>query len=447
MDVWPVSFPMLAVFHPDMNAQFTQDHSLPKYWAQGNLEFKHFTGGRDLVHLEGQEWKTARAIFNPGFSARNLLSLIPSFVEEVLVFKERLHKVADSDEIVKLEDFTTPLTVDIIGRAVLGARLHSQIRENPLMSAMTKQLGLLYFQLNLWKQLSPTRHIKHWMYNRQFRNAMLPLIQDTVRNYEKIEGPKTVLSLALKSYINEVQDYSARGSIPPEFIEGVVQHVKIFLFAGHDTTATTLAYSYYQLSQHPDMAARTRAEHDEVLGTDRAAAADLIIKDPTLLNKMPYTLGIIKEALRLYPPVGGTIREGAKGFFITNPQTGTRYPTEGFMVHSSESTLQRDPHYWPEADRFLPDRWLIRDESDPYYPVKNTWRPFEMGPRNCIGQELAQLEMKLVLALTVREFDFQDMYPEDAPTMFGYKAYQVELPELVATGHVKGKLPVKVKTR
>lgn len=110
---------MLAVFDPDMMAQFTQDHSLPKWWGQAGVEFKHFTGGRDLVHLEGQEWKTARAMFNPGFSARNLLSLIPAFVEEVEVYKDRLREVAASGEVVRLEDFTTYLTVDIIGRAVL----------------------------------------------------------------------------------------------------------------------------------------------------------------------------------------------------------------------------------------------------------------------------------------------------------------------------------------
>lgn len=133
MDVWPVSFPMLAVFNPDMNAQFTQDHNLPKFWAQGFMEFKHFTGGRDLVHLEGQEWKMARAMFNPGFSARNLLSLIPSFIEEVLVFKDRLRKVADSGEVIKLEDYTTHLTVDIIGRAVLYV-----VSPNILVSLLTK---------------------------------------------------------------------------------------------------------------------------------------------------------------------------------------------------------------------------------------------------------------------------------------------------------------------
>lgn len=114
-----MSYPMLAVFNPDMMAQFTQDQSLPKFWAQAGAEFKHFTHGRDLVHLEGQEWKTARAMFNPGFSSRNLLTLVPAFIEETQVFKDRLRKVADRGEVVKLEDFTTYLTVDIIGRAVL----------------------------------------------------------------------------------------------------------------------------------------------------------------------------------------------------------------------------------------------------------------------------------------------------------------------------------------
>ncbi len=119
MDIWPINYPMVAVLDPDMMAQFTQEQSLPKFWGQGHTEFKHFTGGRDLVHLEGQEWKVARSMFNPGFSARNLLSLIPSFTDEVLVFKEKLREVAASGEVVKLEDYTTNLTIDIIGRAVL----------------------------------------------------------------------------------------------------------------------------------------------------------------------------------------------------------------------------------------------------------------------------------------------------------------------------------------
>ena len=119
MDIWPIGYPMVMVFDPDIMAQFTQDVNLPKWWAQGAVNFKPFTGGRDMVNLSGEEWKQMRMMFNPGFSARNVLSLIPSFVEEMLVFRERLRKVADSDQVIELERYTTDLTVDVIGRAAL----------------------------------------------------------------------------------------------------------------------------------------------------------------------------------------------------------------------------------------------------------------------------------------------------------------------------------------
>lgn len=119
MDVWPIGYPMLAVYHPNMMAQFIQENSLPKFWAMPQVEFKGFTGGQDLVNLDGLEWKKARGLFNPGFSTKNLLSLVPDMIEEVLIFRERLRKVAATGEVIKLEDYTTNITVDIVGRAVL----------------------------------------------------------------------------------------------------------------------------------------------------------------------------------------------------------------------------------------------------------------------------------------------------------------------------------------
>ena len=119
MDTWPISYEMVAVFDPEMMAQFTQDVSLPKFFAQGEVEFKPLTNAEDLVHLEGQTWKQARAMFNPGFSAKNLLSLIPDFVEETLVFRDKLRAAAQSGEQIELERWTIALTADVISRAVL----------------------------------------------------------------------------------------------------------------------------------------------------------------------------------------------------------------------------------------------------------------------------------------------------------------------------------------
>jgi cytochrome P450 len=310
---------------------------------------------------------------------------------------------------------------------------------------MLAQVQLLYFDLDLKKILNPLRPLRHYRLNREFRNEMMPYVQHTVRNYEKIEGPKTILNLALKSYVQDVQDVSARGNIPPEFLDKVVNNIKMFLFAGHDTTATTLAYSYFELYNHPAKLELLRAEHDAVLGSDVSQAVSRLTAEPALLNQMPYTLAVIKETLRLWPVVG-TVRIGSKGFTLTNPETGVQYPAESFMLFGCSAAVHRNPYFWPEPDSFIPERWTVRDENDPLHPVKNAFRPWEQGPRNCIGQELASLELRLILALTVREFDMEARYPEDAETFMGGKHYQVQPPEVI-TAHPKGGMPMRIKLR
>ena len=118
MDLWPVSQQMLSVIHPDLMAQFCQDPSMLKADLL-HSEFMPFTQCNDLVNLEGQEWKTWRSIFNPGFSARNILTLVPAMLEEIHVFRAWLETCASTGETVALEKQTMRLTVDVIGRAVL----------------------------------------------------------------------------------------------------------------------------------------------------------------------------------------------------------------------------------------------------------------------------------------------------------------------------------------
>ncbi|KAK8878814.1 cytochrome P450 [Apiospora arundinis] len=441
MDTWPLSPPLLAVFRPDMMAQFTQDQSQPKHHYM-KQEMMPFTGATDLASTEGQEWKTARSMFNPGFSLKNLMSLVPAFVEEVLVFRERLSEIANKGETFRMETYTTDLTVDIIGRAVLGARTEAQKKSVKFMDVMVKQIAMLYFNHDLEKMLNPLIPIRHWFYNRRFHAEMMPYIQDTARNYEKMEGPKTILALALKSYVTEV-DASARGNIPPEFLNRVVSHIKLFLFAGHDTTATTLAYAYYELARNPDKLALLRAELDDVLGTDPSKAADRISADPSLLNRLPYTLAVIKETLRLWPVVG-TVRAGAPDFTLFAPDTGVRYATDGFVLFGCSKAAHVHPNFWPEPESFLPERFTTRDESDPLHPVKNAFRPWELGPRNCIGQELASLEIRLVLALTVREFEIAPAYSESTTSFQGEKGYQVQLKEMI-TAHPNEGMPMTIR--
>lgn len=118
LDPWPFGEPLLAVFHPDMMAQFTQDKSLPKD-ALVRYELAPMTGNKDLVSMDGQEWKRWRSIFNPGFSAKNITALVPGFLEEIQVLKERLVAAAESGQAIVMEETVRTATVDVICRAAL----------------------------------------------------------------------------------------------------------------------------------------------------------------------------------------------------------------------------------------------------------------------------------------------------------------------------------------
>jgi hypothetical protein len=118
LDAWPFIDPMLYVFDPEMSTQFTQVQSLPKS-TDLKSEFWPLTGTKDLVTSDGPEWKFWRSVFNPGFSAKNLMSMTPAFLEEVRVFVGKLREAAKSGEVLKIEGPATSLTIDVIARTTL----------------------------------------------------------------------------------------------------------------------------------------------------------------------------------------------------------------------------------------------------------------------------------------------------------------------------------------
>jgi len=281
-----------------------------------------------------------------------------------------------------------------------------------------------------------------WNNNRVMKNYLLPHIRRGISEYGKIEGYKTVTNLAVKAYLKEVKPSSSADNIDPGFIDMAIAQMKMFIFAGHDTTAGALSFAYHLLWKNPTTLATLRAEHDAVLGSDVAKAAANITASPQLLNKLPYTSAVIKETLRLFPPVG-TVRQGRKDFFLIHPDTGIRYPTDGFMIFGCSVAEHRNAAFWPRPDDFVPERWLV-GEGDPMHVRKNAFRPFELGPRNCIGQELAQLELRAILALTVRELEVQSAYSENGGRVLNELAYQTMVPGAI-TGHPSHGMPVRVK--
>lgn len=123
---------------------------------------------------------------------------------------------------------------------------------------------------------------------------------------------KYVIDLALETYLkeNNVDDTS---KLDPSFKDAASHNILIFIFAGHDTSSSTICYCYYQLGKHPAALARLRKECEDIFGTDTGKTGEMIKADPYLLNKMRYGDAVIRETLRFYPP-GNTVRAGAEEY-------------------------------------------------------------------------------------------------------------------------------------
>ena len=180
---------------------------------------------------------------------------------------------------------------------------------------------------------------------------------------------------------------------------------------------------FYFLSSNPTVRATLTNELNRTLGLTTASAAAAIRKDPYILNSLPYTTATIKETLRLFPPAN-TVRIGSPNVPLVDPTTGASYPTTNCVVWPDSWVIGRDERYFPEPLRFAPERW-IADVSPWPLPPAGAFRAFERGPRNCIGSEYGMLEVKVVVAICVREFEFVPGYGKDDARVDGEPCYQV----------------------
>lgn len=128
LDLWPISDPVIFSLHPNVSAQFTQITNMPKDAMEQNF-MRPLTGTRDMVSSNGEQWKKWRAVFNPGFSSRNIMALVPIIMEDMVTFLKVLEGFASETgqpgQVVQLEKLTTNLTFDIIGKATLYVKFFS----------------------------------------------------------------------------------------------------------------------------------------------------------------------------------------------------------------------------------------------------------------------------------------------------------------------------------
>ncbi|CAO1603760.1 hypothetical protein XANCAGTX0491_007338 [Xanthoria calcicola] len=460
VDTWPFGPPMLVVTSAHGANQFTVAHSLPKF-ATMRQYMQPMTGGMDLPTLEGREWKMWRTVFNPGFSSSHLMTMVPQVVKDVVTFAEILEQRAASAQVFSLDPLTINLTLDIIGRVTLDLVFNAQKQPNSFTSTLRSQIRWLLFgnEANLFQRWHPLRPIMTFWNSRQMlafvgKEMDKRFLRNVAHSDPTTQAPrsKTIIDLALDKYLSERNgNVGDETTMDATFKDAAICQIRTFLFAGHDTSSSTLCYCYHLLSLHTEIRDAVIKEHNSVLGPEIGQAASLLSKKPHLLNQLPYTSAVIKETLRLYPAASST-RQGEPGFNIVSPN-GHLYPTNGLLIWSNHFAIHRNPESWKRPDEFLPQRWLAEKDNEFYNADdrKGAWRAFEHGPRNCIGQELAILELKLVLAITLRRFNVDSAYDEydrirgrkSPKTVDGDRAYQI----LAGAAHPNDGFPCKVTLR
>ncbi|RAH81452.1 cytochrome P450 monooxygenase, partial [Aspergillus japonicus CBS 114.51] len=392
-------------------------------------------GPHSVITAEGEQWKALRKRYNPGFAPQHLLTLLPCIIDKAWIFIQCLDEYARTGEEFSLEDRCTSLTLDIIGRAAtMDTDLHAQ-----LPTHQQSQLARLYRQLlasyrrdsnvskfRLTWLLAPFILLRRRYLVRQI-DALLQAHIETKFAELRTRTTATTTATADRnpSSSRSVLALSLHDTdhLTPQTIRETADQLKSFLFAGHDTTSILLQWTFYELSRTPRVLKAVRRELDAIFGKETAAsptkvAEMLRARGDEYLSQMTYTAAVIKEVLRLHPPSGSArYMPPGTGFTVTLPD-GRTMCLDGVVIYNCATLVQRDEAvYGPTKDEFWPERWLAGsadgddDDDDAggnaeQIPV-SAWRPFERGPRNCIGQGLVNIEVRVILACTVRRFDFE----------------------------------------
>lgn len=210
--------------------------------------------------------------------------------------------------------------------------------------------------------------------------------EDIVKNAQK----QSLLGGGVKSLLEFMCTDSSHGTFSQKELRN---EVKTFLIAGHETTSTLCTWAIYCMTKYPSTQKLLFDEIIETHGLEGTMNVDSV-------DKMEYLECFLKEVLRMYPPVGITIRMASTNCTLLGNKipAGTKIALPAFLLH-------RHPKYWTDPLEFKPERWSKTVERDPKFH-HFAYIPFSAGSRSCIGQRFSMYEAKLILAMLIREFEF-----------------------------------------
>jgi cytochrome P450 len=417
LDLWPSYPSSVVVFNPEAANFATQKYNLPKPPKAGD-SVEPIVGGPSILSMNDTDWKRWRSLLNPGFSAQSLMNHVPFVVRAAETFCDKLSAKTGKD-VILLDDYASRLTFDVIMKVTLDSDIDYQRTEHILPTAMNTITRWHSF----WDPrvlLNPIRPFVQKYYARKMVNYIQKELDRRFQELKeerqssptvKPQRASSVISLALEAYFadNKENGIVESASLGKDFAALVSNHIRLFLFAGNDTTSATIVFALHLMSKNPEALRKLQEEHESVFGANINQTADILTHNPVLLNQCRYTLAFVKETLRLYPPAAN-MRQGTPEAKLTTLD-GQVLPTEGLNIILVHQTIHMNSRIWVNPKEFIPERWLVEPGHE-LYPPNGAFRPFDIGPRRCIGQELALMEIRIVLILTARRFRFEPAYEE-----------------------------------
>jgi cytochrome P450 len=331
--------------------------------------------GDGLFVSDGGLWKQRRRIVAPIVHASRLALFAPTMVAAAAETAERWAALPRGAPIDALREMAT-LTAEIICRTIFGPRLGAE-HASEIVAAFSayqrrvSQLDLTYFLgLPDWlpRFQSPAVH--------RAARRIGRVLDDIIRRCEErlASGEQSMIRMLIEARDPETGDQLDRAALRNE--------AAVIFMAGHETTANSLAWTWYLLSQAPDVEERLHAELAEVLGGRLPTLDDV----PRLI----YTRAVFEEAIRLYPPVPMLGRQASHEERIRD-----RTIPAGSLVIVIPWLLHRHRRLWENPDHFVPERFLPENAASRH---RYSYIPFSVGPRVCAGQAFGLTEAILCLA-------------------------------------------------
>lgn len=349
--------------------------------------------GNGLLTSEGPYWLQQRRLIQPGFHRQRLQALVEIINQVIAQTEVKALEHSGEGKEVDVYPMMMRLAFDIVTRSLFSTAVSDE-KLDLLSNSLTSIQAFLVQQirqpyLNPWFRISG-QLAKHVNLGKAADEVLLGLIRDRRNSGESQED-------LLQMLLDARYEDTGEGMSDQQLLE----ETNILITAGHETTANALSWIFYLLAKHPDKQDRLRSELEEVLGTEAPTFMDL--------PKLSYTTQVIEEGMRLYPPAWVTDRQAAQ-----DDEVKGHHVPKGTMVVLAIYALHHDPKFWDDPEVFRPERFApaARKQMNSNY----SYLPFGGGPRLCIGNSFAMMEMQLVLAHYLRRYRLQ-WQEEEAPEM------------------------------